>query len=307
MMRVFGLLGILFLTAVCCQGGDSFLQGRAFYVYSEGQAARVEADGRVSWKSEPPQKDVGDVWAFEGSVLFSDYIGIREVTPEGHELFVYRPEDGREIFACQKLAPSLYLVAECSRARLVEVSTNGVVKSIALNQEGKGGHGFLRGARKTAQGTYLVAHMKEGVKEYNDAGEVIWSYQPEGMSYVALRLANGNTLIAVGENEQAQIVEVTPAKQIAWRLSNEDLKGQLSAYPEQPMKFPTGLFVLPNGNIAFCNWVGHGQLGKGPHIMEVTRGKRVVWSYADHQAFKTVSSIHPLDERGQPLCGKDVH
>ncbi len=55
------------------------------------------------------------------------------------------------------------------------------------------------------------------------------------------------------------------------------------------------------------NWLGHGQLGQGPHVIEVTRDKQVVWTYADHTAFKTISSIVLLDIPGDCTRGEILH
>ena len=45
----------------------------------------------------------------------------------------------------------------------------------------------------------------------------------------------------------------------------------------------TGLQRLPNGNTVMSNWQGHGQFGNGPHVIEVTPDKKVVWTFADHR------------------------
>jgi hypothetical protein len=53
------------------------------------------------------------------------------------------------------------------------------------------------------------------------------------------------------------------------------------------------------------NWLGHGQLGKAPHLIEVTRAKRVVWTFADHM--KTISSVQILDVAGDAIAGTVLH
>jgi len=56
---------------------------------------------------------------------------------------------------------------------------------------------------------------------------------------------------------------------------------------------------LPNGNPLISNWLGHGQFGTAPHLPEITPGKRVVWSYANHQDMKTISAVQVLDAEGR--------
>ena len=71
--------------------------------------------------------------------------------------------------------------------------------------------------------------------------------------------------------------------------------------------FISGAERLPNGNTVMSNWVGHGQFGKAPHIIEVTREKKVVWTFADHQTMKTISSIQLLDVPGDVTQGEIAH
>ena len=66
----------------------------------------------------------------------------------------------------------------------------------------------------------------------------------------------------------------------------------------------TGLQRLPNGNTVMTNWLGHGQFGKAPHVIEVTPDKKVVWTFADHKTMKTISSIQLLDIPGDVTKGE---
>ena len=47
--------------------------------------------------------------------------------------------------------------------------------------------------------------------------------------------------------------------------------------------------------------------GKGPHGIEVTHDKKVVWTFADHKTMKTISSIQLLDIPGDATKGVIVH
>jgi hypothetical protein len=64
---------------------------------------------------------------------------------------------------------------------------------------------------------------------------------------------------------------------------------------------------LPNGNTVICNWLGHGQFGKAPHLIEITPDKRVVWTFADHVTMKTISNVVLLDVPGNPIRGEILH
>jgi len=288
---------------------ESYMKGKAFYLADFGgsKLAKVEADGTVSWKTTA--KNVGDLWVWTNSVLFADGGKIRELSSDGKVLFEYSSGDKTEIYGCQKLPDGNYLAVECSLARLSEIKPDGTVaKQLYLKKDQqKGGHLFMRNARKTEQGTYLVGQLGDGAVEYDAEGKIIWQFsKPGAKAYAAVRLKNGNTMVSFGENEGAYLAEVTPDKQVVWSLTNKDLENKTKP-AVNPLKFLTGFFILPNGNIALCSWVGHGFIGKAPHIFEVTREKQIVWEFADHTNFKAAGSIFVLDDKGQPLNGNGLH
>jgi len=64
---------------------------------------------------------------------------------------------------------------------------------------------------------------------------------------------------------------------------------------------------LPNGNTVMSNWLGHGQFGKAPHLVEVTRDKRLLWTFFDHETMSTVSSVQLLDVPGDAIKGEVWH
>ena len=55
------------------------------------------------------------------------------------------------------------------------------------------------------------------------------------------------------------------------------------------------------------NWLGHGQFGKSPHLIEVTPDKKVVWTFSDHKTMRTISSIQLLDLPGDAIKGEIWH
>ncbi|MDD4175027.1 MAG: hypothetical protein PHN34_12380, partial [Kiritimatiellae bacterium] len=64
---------------------------------------------------------------------------------------------------------------------------------------------------------------------------------------------------------------------------------------------------LPNGNVLVSNWLGHGKFGTAPHLMEITPEKKIVWSFADHVAFRTISTVQVFGEGDMPLGGEGLH
>jgi hypothetical protein len=264
--------------------------------YTQGKVFIVDAAGKVEWSYDAP--DANDVWALpNGNFLFNTGHGVKEVTREKKVVFSY--ESSSEIYACQRLANGNTFIGECNAGRLLEVSPSGqIVKQIRLLPDGQdGGHLYMRNARRLADGSYLVCHYgAQVVREYDPNGKLVREIPAPGGPHSAIRLPNGNTLISSADMDGAvpRVFEVSPAGKTVWQVSGNELPGI-------SLKFMAGIERLPNGNTVMCNWLGHGQLGKAPHIIEVTRDKKVVWTFADHETMKTVSSFQLLGSAGDPV------
>lgn len=75
------------------------------------------------------------------------------------------------------------------------------------------------------------------------------------------------------------------ALSIVWTLSNSDLKGE-------PLKFMSGFQYLPQSDsFVLTNWQGHKISRKGPHILHVSRDKKILESLGDNPDIVTISSI----------------
>jgi hypothetical protein len=269
--------------------------------YSQGKACVVAADGKIEW--EYPAKDCNDIWVLpNGNLLFNTGHGVKEVTRDKQVVFDYQSTS--EIYACQRLANGNTFIGECNAGRLLDVDPSGkIVKEIKLLPAGKdGGHLYMRNARRLANDHYLVAHYGEQVvREYDAQGKMIREIPAAGGPHSVIRLATGNTLIACGDFPGGRrVCEVDAAGKTVWELKDGDLPGI-------PLHFMTGLQRLPNGNTVVSNWLGHGQFGKAPHLIEITPDKKVVWTFADHQAFKTISSIQLLDVPGDVTKNAIAH
>lgn len=258
--------------------------------YTQGKVFIVTPEGKAVW--EYPAPHCNDLWVLPGgNLLFNTGHGVKEVTRDKKVVFNY--ESKSEIYACQRLENGDTFIAECNTGRLLELKPDGTItKEVKLLPDGKdGGHAYIRNARKLGNGNYLVTHYAlQKVVEYSPNGDVVREIPAPGGPHSACRLANGNTLIACGDliKDHAQVIEVDPQGRVVWSVSNGDLPGI-------SLKFMTGFHRLPNGNTVMSNWLGHGQLGKAPHIIEVTPDKKVVWTFADHQTMKTVSTVVLLD------------
>lgn len=264
---------------------------------NRGRVIIIAADGSIEW--EHPAPAVGDLWVLgSGNVLFTAGKSVMEVTPEKKVVFKY--ESTGEVYACQRLANGNTFVGECGAARLVEVTPEGkLAKEIKLLPEGKGGgHMFMRNARVLADGHYLAAHTGGNVvREYDADGKQVWQAAAPS-PYAAVRLPGGNTLVSCGDVKGgSKVMELDKDGKAAWEFAQKDA-------PDVLLAFMTGMHRLPNGNTVMCSWLGHGKLGKGPHLIEVTPEKKIVWTYANHRDVRTVASVQCLDVKGDAVKGE---
>lgn len=261
--------------------------------YTQGKVFIVSTNGVVTW--EYPARTCNDIWMLpSGNLLFNSGRSVKEVTRNKDVVFSY--ESSSEIYACQRLTNGNTFVGECNAGRLLEVSPTGaIVKEVRLLPAGKeGGHAFMRNARALENGGYLVAHYGlQVVREYDATGKMVREIAAPGGPHSVARLPNGNTLIACADMTKApRVIEVDAAGKTVWEVKHDELPGI-------GLKFMAGLHRLPNGNTVMANWQGHNAYGSGPHIVEVTPEKKVVWEFSDHQTMRTVSSVLVLDS-GSP-------
>ena len=266
--------------------------------HDRGKVSIVDSNGKVEWEF-PAKSDGHDLWMLpNGNVLLATgSASIAEVSRDKKVVWKYesKPKAGYkgrvEVHAFQRLAKGITMIAESGNRRIIEVDVDGkIVHEIPLTVEKPDAHRDTRMARKLDTGNYLVCHEGDGkVREYDPKGKVVWSYTldlagrprsaghgPEGHGnevFGAIRLPNGNTMIAGGNNNR--VLEVTPKGKIVWSIGHDELPGIRLAWV-------TTLHLLPNGNLIVGNC--HGGT-KNPQLFEVTRDKKVVWSFEDKKTF----------------------
>ena len=269
--------------------------------YTGGKVFVYSREGRVQW--EWPATNCNDVWVLpNGNFLFNTGHGVQEVTYGKEVVFNYQSKSA--IYACQRLSNGNTFIGECNSARLLEVNPAGtVVKEVKLLPDGAdGGSAFMRNARCLPNGNYLVAHYgADVVKEYDPQGKVLREIPAAGHPHSVCRLANGNTIISCGDAKGgSRIFEVDPRGKTVWQAQGDELPGV-------HLVFIAGFQRLPNGNTVFANWLGHGQFGKAPQLIEVTPDKKVVWTFSDTNTLRTISSIQLLDVPGDATRGEILH
>lgn len=259
--------------------------------------ASIGSDGSVAWRL--PCRQIHDLHLLpDGHILYQDgWTRIVEIDRDRKTVWEYdAKKNGNadrpvEVHAFQRLPDGTTMIVESGPARIIEVDREGVIqRQIALKVDASSAHSDTRNARRTPAGTYLVAHERDGVvREYDAAGTVIWEFDvplfdkprkgghgPDAFGdqvYSAVRLVNGNTLIGTGNGHS--VLEVTPAKEIIWKLDQHDLPGITLAWVTQVSRLPNGNTLLVNCHAGPDN----------PQIIEVTHDKRVVWTFKDFTTF----------------------
>ncbi len=293
------LICVLFALSGAMAGAEPAQRTYLAADYSGNRVALVNRDGRVEW--DMPAPAACEVWGLpNGNVLYSWTRGVREATRERQVVWEYQAAANEEIYSCQRLDNGDTLIGELASCRAIEVAPDGrtVHKEVKL-PVGGAQHGRFRNLRKLANGHYLFGAINEStVKEVDGDGKLVWSVKVPGQPFGASRLANGNTLVACGDGHQ--IVELDASGKVVWQVGEHeavwvDEQGRESVVP---LRFVAGLERLPNGNTLVCNWLGHGHIGHGPHLIELTPSKRVVWRQDDHQQFKTIASVFLLGVEG---------
>ena len=265
----------------------------------QGLVLRVSAEGTIVWSCPAP--NVHDAWLLAaGNVLFCyssrTACGVKVVTPDKKEVFHYQLPQRVEIHACQPLAGGNVMIGATAPARVIEIDRKGqVVKTVPLISKSKSPHLHLRQVRQLANGNYLVCHVGDRVvREYDAKGKLLREITGVGQCKAAVRLPGGNTLVSGGGD--CVVTEVDAAGKIVWQITKKDI-------PQIRADWLSGLCRLPNGNTVITNWLGHGKLGQGVPLFEITRDKRIVWMFTDSRNTKAITGVQVLAEDGQLLKG----
>jgi PQQ-like domain len=250
----------------------------------------VEPDGHISWEYRPPSICVmfqplpngHIVMACGGSPTF-----VQEIDEKQQVVWKYISSCPQAL-GCERLRNGNTLIAEQGPPRAVEVNRKGEVVHITpLTTSEKPYHLQVRNIHKLPNGNILAAHEGEGaVREVDPNGKVVWEKTGLENCGDAQRLKNGHTLISCGT--QKRVIEVDHAGKIVWEFSDRDA-------PELGIVWVSSIQQLKNGNLLVGNFVRNHE-GKGVHAFEVTRGKKVVWTYADHSAIKSLTTVRALGE-----------
>ena len=264
------------------------------FTTGSGRVCLFEKDGSITRTAKTGNN--ADAWYLEnGHFLFADG-KVTEVDKDGKIVWQYKPDSprGDAAMACQRLANGNTVVGENGTSQVTEVDKNGkVVFTLKIKaQIKKEEHQVMRMCRKLANGNYLVCHSGDRfVREYQPDATVVFEYKCKSLAFAAVRLPNGNTMISSLD----QVEEVSPKGEVVWDFKKADL-------PELMIRNMTGIHVLKNGNMVIGNYSAYDKEGKGVGMFEITREKKLVWSYVSPGLKdKSMMAVQKLDGDFNPM------
>lgn len=291
--RVMTLLTIVLIASVGYADDRTQVKHRIMFTEYGGPKNRLvelDNDGKITWEHIPLSLTVIFQPLANGHVVYAyggNPTGVVEVDREQKPVWNYVSKCP-QVLGCERLADGNTLVAEQGPPQAVEVDSKGqVVHTTPIKTSYEHFHQQVRNIAKLPNGNILAALEGEGAaREFDPSGRVVWEFNDAEHCVAANRLPNGNTLIACGT--QKRLVEVNPDGKIVWEFGDKDA-------PELNLTWLSSLQILKNGNYVVGNFL-RGAEGKGVHAFEVTRDKKVVWTFADHERFKSITTIRVIEE-----------
>ena len=219
----------------------SFLKAQhPLAIQGNGKLAVLDRVGDIQWQMKWP--GIHDIHVLENGNIMVQY-GLAKVVEIdrktksivwSYDSSIMNGNLGRkiEVHSFQPLEDGDVMIAESGAGRIIEVDRTGkLTKVTKLKLNNPHPHTDTRLARKISNGNYLVCHEGDGfVREYDGAnGMVVWEYEVPlfdrerktghgveawgNKAFGAVRLENGNTLIATGNGHS--VIEVTPGKKLS--------------------------------------------------------------------------------------------
>ena len=249
--------------------------------YGKNVLAICEADGTVLWKHDTAGPQRGHTghhdlhYLKSGNILFHDtWTKTQEITLGKKVVCEYESakangNEGKrvDVHAFARFPDGSTMIAESGIGRFIHVDKKGLTQNVV--SMGAGGRKSTRLVRMLGNGHYLACAEDPGVvTEYDKDGKVVWEYPTNTRVYGAIRLRNGNTLIATGSGNS--VIEVSPEKKVVWDITKKVPDTEIE------LGWTTCLQELPNGNLV----IGNCHAGDDdPQIFEITKEKKVVWEF----------------------------
>ncbi len=185
---------------------------------AEGHGRRVterDLSGKVLWQAATNSYTTTCQRLPNGNTFISSYSEIKEVTPEGKDVYTYRNPVGGDIYRTQRL-PNGHILFVCSGGSIVELDAAG--KQVRVIKV-PGNVGFFAGLEVLSNGRFLVAlYCENRVIEMDAEGKILWQCTTQTPSS-ATRLPNGNTLVTSMDGKA--VIEFDRAGTEVWKVKTE--------------------------------------------------------------------------------------
>ncbi len=275
------------------------------------QSIFIVRGGKIVWQYSMPLKtESGGNQEFDdatqlpnGNIIFSRMSGAGMVSPDKKMLWHYDAPAGTEIHSIQAIGKDRVLMmrnGNPAEAMIINTVTGATEREIPIPTTVHGTHGQFRHIRMTKTGTVLVPHLSEGkVVEYDQDGKAVWSVAAKS-PWQAVRLKDGNTLIAGDSSRYAR--EVNPNGDTVWEFTQADAPGYKLGNFQTADRLANGHTIITcwvAGDNDTSHWAGTVQ------VLEVTKDKQIVWALSSWKDpdLGPATSIQLLDERGNPEKG----
>lgn len=265
-------------------------------VGGSGHLMILSPAGEVVWEHKTAL--VHDAWMLpNGNILYADS-GVTEVTRDHQVVFSWKSDvaGGGGAYGCQRLANGNTMIAENSRGRIIEVDPQGKeVFAMDVPPGKQGDHNNLRLARKLPNGNYLVCHKGSNyVGEWTPEGKMVRQIKLDSIAFAAFVTPKGTTLVS----SLGKVTEYDSEGKVVWEFRNTDIPGT-------KITNMTGVQLLANGNLVIGCYAAY-QAGQGCGLFEITRDKKLVWSYAKPKGDGSLMAVQLLDQDGKQAASGSV-
>jgi len=234
--------------------GQALTGFRLIVNYEESKVVEIDGEGRIVWELEELFYPADAELLVNGNVLITEQAdgAVREYNRKGDVVWEYT--DLQRPRSASKLPNGNVLISDPTANRVVEISPDKkVVWEYTKKQAGKAVFRPYDVERLT-NGNTLIVDFDDSkgsrVFEVSPDNRIVWEYK--GTFLDADRLPNGNTLVcrSTGKGKAFEVLEITPNKQIAWRITTKD-------YPYDVDRLPDGnTIVAEEGGVRIYNREG---------------------------------------------------
>jgi len=182
---------------------------------------------------------------------------------------------------------------------LLGTNVAGGVRFVWVDRQGKEirrqdvtGCRDLRLVRITGSGLLFSVSNPTRVVETDSEGAVSWSAKINGKGYTAVRMADGSTWATTGGTCTVSVLN----------RDGKEVKrfGGREAHPKARFQWFSGFDPTPDGGALVANWCGHGKEKQGPHVVAFDSNNRLIWSWEDHEAARSVTNVLALATPANP-------